>query len=193
MSNELYDALAKSALNPEKRRKTRDSEWFSPDTQGSMVIHEFSDISKDMKRQAIIVGEIIESHPRVAGALAQAPGTLVKKLYPLSTFAWAIDKMMNDICDITGVDPATMTADDLKGLFHNVFEGKALRGVVVNFKTQLETVNKKTKQKREQPLTSVYFIEPKGPVDADGAPVGEHINAPEKIAARAAKLPAQSE
>lgn len=188
-NNALYEALQKSAMNPEKRRKGHDSVWFLPDQRGSFVIHEFKDISKDMSRRAIVVGEILESHPQASGAICQQPGTMVKKFYDLSAHTWVIDQMMNDICDITGADPKAMSGDEVKALFTNVFENQALRGVVVNFRTQTETMNKKTKQKREKPFTSVYFSEARGPVDADGVPTGDHVNTAERIAERAAKLP----
>lgn len=185
--SELYAALAKSA---QTQRKTRhDSEFFNPNQQGSMVIHEFKDISKGLKKTAIIVGEILESHPTVAGALAQPKGAMVKKIYSLSKFAFHLDQMMNDILDIVGVDPKEMDEASIKQLFSEVFEGKSLRGVVVNFKTKSEEFNKKTKEKRTTPITSVYFSVPRGPVDEEGVPTGDNVNTDERIKARAAKLP----
>lgn len=178
MGSDLYGALADA-----KMQGTQDGDYISAGQRGSIVIHAVKDISKGLKKTVILIGEILESHPKEAGAFLQKPGTPIKKLYPLTKWDWVIDELKTDLVNITGADAKTMSPEDLKLMFKGVFEDKMLRGVVANFDAKL------VKREGKPDLTKVSFSEPAGPMTASGEPDEGHVNSEKNIAERAARLP----
>ena len=182
----LYGLLAERAKTTDARRKGgNDGEFISPDTRGQMVIDKLIlKKGKLGKKTVILVGKILEAHATEAGAKVQLPGCAVKQLYMLTKYEWAIDNLMNDLLNMIGVDEKQMKPEDLQELFTCAFEGEedekgvrpgvsAYRGCVVNFRGY--TVTDRGEGKKD--LDKVEFSEAKG-----------EINAPEKIAERAAEF-----
>lgn len=173
----LYAMLADA-----QTQGSSDGDYFQPNQQGSIVIHKLIDKQKAAKRSVILVAEILESNAKVAGAVVQAPGTKVKKIYALSKYDWAINELKTDLVNAIGADEKSLSKNDIGEIFKNVFEGNALAGVVVNFNSS------EMKRDGKPTLTKVVFSEARGPVDASGTPTKGHINEESLVAARAAKV-----
>lgn len=185
-SDGLYGLLAERAKTKDVRRNGgNDGEFIAPNTKGQMVIDKLIlKKGKLGKKTVILVGKILEAHATEAGARVQLPGCAVKQIYMLTKYEWAIDNLMNDLLNIIGVDEKAMSPADLEELFTSAFEGEknekgerpgfsAFRGCVANFRGYKVT----DRGEGKPDLDKVEFSEAKGA-----------INAPEKIAERAASF-----
>jgi hypothetical protein len=187
----LYSLLAAAPT-----RGTKDGDFFLPNQKGSMVLHGVIYLNKGPKQTAILVGEIVDSHAKVAGAKTQAPGTKVKKVYALSKREWAIAELKTDLVRIMGLDEKALAPNQIAEIFADVFEGEAdkdgkrggpnieksiLRGVITGFDTS--QVDRSAKRAAGNAgavdLTDINFFE----ISAG--------NTAEEVAARKTKMDAE--
>lgn len=168
----MFKVLAAS-LAKAKTLGRNDGDFFNPDQQGTLIIHELVHNVNGVKQSVILVGEILESHAKTPDAKVQAPGTKVKKVYALSKRDWAMDELKTDLLGVAGVDEKTVSPADLEEMFAQVFnpEERILEGVAVNFNTS------KKERDGKQTLTKIYFNEAKG-----------DINGQEQLAKRRAEI-----
>ena len=166
MAVDFYSTLAGAKTQGES-----DGDFILPDQQGSIVVHKFILKQKQLKTTVIFVGQILESNATKAGALVQMPQAMVKNLYLLSKYDWAIDHLKTDMVNMLGVDEKEMSPAKLAELFKDVFEDGQMKGAVVNFRSyEITRPGKPT-------LTKVLFSEAVGDVNSEKA-----------IAARAATI-----
>lgn len=176
----LYEALAAA-----KTKGSSDGDYFNPNQKGVVLLHGVKLIQKATKQTAIIIGEIVESNAKVAGAKLQTPGTKVKRIYPLSKYDWAIDDLKTDLVRIMGLNEKDLAPNAIASIFKDVFEGTAeagggkgpdfekgiLRGVLVGVDTSVYDRSSKGKVD----LTNVNFFEVEG-------------NTPETVAKRVKEI-----
>ena len=174
----LYSMLAAA-----KTLGSKDGDYFNADQQGVVVFHRpiFKEDRRSGKKTVILVSEILEAHAKVADAKVQAPGTKVKKIYAISKRDWAIDELKTDLLHVLGVDPKTISDEQLEETFAVAFEGEEvngkrsgvgeLTGIAANFDT--------TSKPREGKvtLTQIYF-----------KAASDELNSPEKVAQRREKI-----
>lgn len=175
----LYSMLAEA-----QTQGSKDGDFISPNQQGVLLLHGVIHHSRGTKQSAILVGEIVESKAKIAGAVVQTPGTKVKKVYALSKFDWAINELKTDLVRIMGLDEKKLSPAQVEEIFADVFEGaerkgpkienSVLRGCLCAFDTSV--IDRSAKGK--EPLTKVSFGEVS---EANG-------NSEQDINARKAKL-----
>lgn len=180
MSNGLYKMLANA-----KRQGNNDGDFINPGQQGVFCIEKLIFQETPLKKTAVLVASIVESHAKDATAKLQAPGTRVKKIYPLSKYEWVANELMTDLLNIAGVDEKTISPVELEGVFADVFEGSAgpdgkRSGVGALVGVQCTFNSKAVERAGKHNLTKVYF----GEVSSEpGEP-----NDPAKVAERRAAI-----
>lgn len=156
----LYSMLAEA-----KTQGSKDGDFVLPNQKGVLLLHGALYVNKGVKQSAILVGEVVESNAKLAGATVQTPGTKVKKIYSLSKFDWAINELRTDLVRIMGLDEKSLSPAQIEEIFADVFEGAArkgpnpeasiLRGVLCGFDSSV--IDRSAKGK--EPLTKVSFFE----------------------------------
>lgn len=146
----LYAALAEA-----KTQGSRDGDFLLPNQKGIILLHGAIHLSRPTKQTAILVGEIVEAHAKVAGAVVQTPGTKVKVIYALSKYDWAINELKTHLVQIMGLDEKSLSPAQVENIMADVFEGPAdekgkrsgvpsqeksiLRGVLCTFDSIIKT------------------------------------------------------
>lgn len=155
----LHATLAKLAADPEKRKKSYDSDWFAPNQKGTAVITNIVTVDKDATVNVFLEAKILASRATTQGFEPQPVGTKVKKMYRLSAVKWAKEELMNDLLNIAGL--TGNEGDAVNDYLASALGEKCgIIGVAFDFSTKLQTQNRSGKV-YEKPLTIVSFSESK--------------------------------
>lgn len=132
---DMYAELAKGVAKAQDAAPS-DGDYLNADQQGVILVHSFS-LHKGTKGQSgILTGEIVESSPKVQGALVQKPGTKVKRIYSISKFPEvALQHLKRDTLAICGIDPSDLKPSEFEELLAGIFRENTMRGVLAGFNT----------------------------------------------------------
>lgn len=178
----------------EKASEKKDfgGEFINENQTGTILLHSVTFYETDTGKWGAMNGEIVESSPRVQGALVQKPGTAVKALYKChgkwanigyegivklvrASFGTGEDKakLMKAVSACFGDDKDGLTSKASDEARANPFFGA--RGVLVKFTSKPSKSNEKRAKEGKSALTDVSWA---------------HIDQePEDIIKRAKELP----
>lgn len=138
---DFFDTLAEAKYAPQSN-----SEYILPGQRGKAVVKEVINKSDGIKTSVILVGQITEASSKLVGGATQAPGTDVKLVYSVSKYAFHIDKLLTDLCNIMGVDPKKVPKGDLPKMLRAAVSEQALKGVLFGFDSYIKSRADKGKE-----------------------------------------------
>lgn len=143
---DFFDTLAEA-----KYSEQSNSEYIAPGQRGKLVVTDVINKSDGIKTSVILTARIVEAMPKTAGGAVQPVGLDVKNIYSVSKYAFHIDKLLTDLCNIMGVNPKTFDKKKLPSMLRAAVSDKALKGVLVGFDSYTKV------REGKEPITLVQF------------------------------------
>lgn len=143
---DFFDTLADA-----KYTQQNNAEYIAPGQRGKLVVTDVINKTDGIKTSVILTGRIVEAFPKVSGGPTQPAGLDIKNIYSVSKYAFHIDKLLTDLCNIMGVNPKTVDKKELPGMLRAAVSDKALKGVMVGFDSYTKV------REGKDPITVVQF------------------------------------